>query len=126
MKQLPPSVEFFYSTKVTNGAADREGILFLLDLINIDNQARSQGVSFRLEVFVTSKLSQDEHPDIGIPYHLRRLNTEDISEALGSVEQRKATVCYVCGPPTMTDGLVEFCQGQEGMEASRVLCEKWW
>jgi len=55
-----------------------------------------------------------------------RISRQDIEEALGDVEDRRDTVCYVCGPRQMTDELVETVGKMEGMEAERVLCEKWW
>lgn len=64
----------------------------------------------------------------------RRVNDEDLVKALDGYKQnvfggghdRESTVCYVCGPPQMTDEIVAMLRKQEGMNESRVLCEKWW
>ena len=64
----------------------------------------------------------------------RRITERDLSGALdgwrkpvyGPEHDRQGTVCYVCGPPRMTDEFVAFLSRQEGMSEQRVLCEKWW
>lgn len=55
-----------------------------------------------------------------------RMNDDDLSEALGDVDERTNTVCYVCGVPPMTDWLVQTVRKAGGMEESRVFSEKWW
>lgn len=37
----------------------------------------------------------------------------------------KDTVCYLCGPPKMTDEFVEVLRALLG-EKERVIFEKWW
>lgn len=56
----------------------------------------------------------------------RRFTTEEIVESLGPEAERDGTVAYVCGPPSMTDDVVEALRKAEGMADERVLCEKWW
>lgn len=64
----------------------------------------------------------------------RRIGEADLVRALdgykqspyGAEHDRQRTVCYVCGPPTMTDEVVEFMRHQPRMADDRVLCEKWW
>ncbi|CAK1354245.1 unnamed protein product [Cercospora beticola] len=65
----------------------------------------------------------------------RRFKEEDLVRAVdgyrqesvfGLQHERSGTVCYVCGPPKMTDEVVDFLKGLEGMDERRVLCEKWW
>ena len=36
------------------------------------------------------------------------------------------SVFYVCGPPDMTDELVDNLKQQPNVAEKRVLCEKWW
>ena len=55
-----------------------------------------------------------------------KMRKVEIEEALGPVEERGETVCYVCGPQKMTDEIVEMVGKVQGMDAERVLCEKWW
>jgi NAD(P)H-flavin reductase len=56
----------------------------------------------------------------------RRINKEDLLEALGPVGERGNTVCYICGVPTMTDEFVDITQFADGMVKGNVICEKWW
>jgi hypothetical protein len=56
----------------------------------------------------------------------RRIGDEDVLKALGHVEEREGTVCYVCGVPSMTDHFVDVASKAEGMSVSRVLFERWW
>ena len=89
----------------------------------------------------TTNITKEPHceqnipkPSNGVTRHNRRLAHEDVLKALSpDGEQREPgqrvedTVAYVCGPPKMTDELVELLQKVPGMEGEgRVLCEKWW
>jgi len=62
----------------------------------------------------------------GIFERCGRMTREDLMEALGPVEERNQTLCYVCGPPQLTDWAVHELKNAEGVEDERVLCEKWW
>lgn len=78
-------------------------------------------------VRVTQERSKDlqyvgEHQSI----EFRRFVEKDLETALGPVAERKNTVAYVCGPPTMTDWAVDVLKQSAGMDQERVLCEKWW
>ena len=67
--------------------------------------------------------------DFTIPFHPRRCTVEDdVATAVGNP---RFAVVYVCGVPTMTDDFVTKLTAPQdagglGMEAHRVLCEKWW
>ncbi|EEQ28240.1 conserved hypothetical protein [Microsporum canis CBS 113480] len=61
----------------------------------------------------------------------RRIGVEDLRRAIGENEEiRNGTVCYICGPPSMTDSIAKELQNilgdrkSEGKE--RVFFEKWW
>jgi NAD(P)H-flavin reductase len=45
---------------------------------------------------------------------------------VGNKVEAKSTVFYVCGPPDMTDEIVEFLKAQDAVDPDKVLCEKWW
>lgn len=111
---MPRSVEFIYAAKMTDG-----DILFADRLLHIASARREQ---LKLRFFLTGA---GGHQLRGPAISYRRLTSKDVLEALGESD-REQTVCYVCGPPQMTDELVEFLRGQQGMSADRVLCEKWW
>ena len=82
-------------------------------------------------MFLTSPQSAKTfHPaeeiEKGVPTVRRRLQEGDILESLPSIEARSRMAAYVCGPPLMTDHLVSYLQGLDGVAAERILCEKWW
>lgn len=64
----------------------------------------------------------------------RRMIETDFTRALdgyknsifGAAHDRAGTVAYVCGPPKMTDEIVEFLVKQPGISERQVRCEKWW
>ena len=56
----------------------------------------------------------------------KRIQWDEIQDAIGTPEERKSAVVYVCGPPNMTDEIVGRLKGEEMMPAERVYCEKWW
>ncbi len=56
----------------------------------------------------------------------RRIERSDLIAALGDKEKRDQVLCYVCGPAAMTDAFVKLLREVQGMDANKVLCEKWW
>jgi hypothetical protein len=78
--------------------------------------------------------------DPPINTHFRRITPEDLQTVLVSKkpsieaatgetpaqkeEVENSTVCYICGPPAMTDSFVKVAEGIIGPE--RVFREKWW
>ncbi|CAD6456341.1 71f18f43-9114-4302-9459-ea9e7b9cdc8a [Sclerotinia trifoliorum] len=83
-----------------------------------------------------------------ITIHPRRISPRDIELALSfpptttttteEKEKRKEnqnqnqnqnqTITYICGPPALTDEFTSYIQGLEleGMDAGRIVCERWW
>ena len=62
-------------------------------------------------------------PDMTI--YNRRISKEDVRAAIGG--DVKDAVCYICGPPAMTDELVAAARDVIGeVKKERVFCEKWW
>lgn len=61
-----------------------------------------------------------------IPFEARRMQQEDVLEALGPVSERASTVVYVCAKPDMTDRFVALAKAAEGMREENVMSEKWW
>lgn len=60
-----------------------------------------------------------------IPVYDRRITVEDLYIVIGDgKDERAKTACYVCGPPKMTDELVETLKRVTGNEM--IFCEKWW
>lgn len=68
----------------------------------------------------------------------RRIERDDLRRAVNELDGRdgsgngvemdldKRTVCYVCGPPTMTDRIVAELVGLLRDGEQRVFFEKWW
>lgn len=72
-----------------------------------------------------------EHGKLPNRTFARRIAASDIVRALDGYTKegehdRSGTVCYVCGPPAMTDDFAAHLKQQVGMAEERVLCEKWW
>ena len=61
--------------------------------------------------------------------HARRINRSDLEVAVrgadGSVKADE-TVCYLCGPPRMTDELGDVLTALLGDGQKRLFFEKWW
>ncbi|CZR68480.1 uncharacterized protein PAC_18379 [Phialocephala subalpina] len=120
-------VRFLYSTKELEKAVE---ILFLERLAEIFEMFGTEG---KLELFLTGskETSQEGDGSIEVAGHKvsarrRRITDNDLFEALGPVETRASTVCYICGVPGMTDDFVEKARKVEGMLEENVLFEKWW
>lgn len=125
---IPSQVEFLYSTcppLTDKHNVKPSSILFLPRLTSIAEQHLSQ---VELTLFLTNKkYKKIKDPQALGWFHDRRMAEADWRHALGSdVGVREGTVVYVCGPPGMTDEVVEWFGRQEGMDRGRVFCEKWW
>lgn len=135
--QRPEEIHFLYGTKASleSGEVDAQSILFLprlMDLVAIAEQPRD----VTLSVFLTGLEGWEagERVESGkVPARTwaGRIGERELVGALDGWRRegagsREGTVAFVCGPQRMTDGVVEFLGRQDGMEAGRVLCEKWW
>jgi len=89
---------------------------------------RQSGMDIDLRLHLTGVSKDDIKHAEGLPGHTvaGRVAGSDLDAALGPEDDRSGTVCYVCGPPAMTDSFVDFLSSRSGMDRSRVLCEKWW
>ncbi|OAL67443.1 hypothetical protein A7C99_1307 [Trichophyton rubrum] len=89
------------------------------------NRAKDNTNSLDLQLFLTNSYLENR----GV--HSRRIEAGDLHKAVGgSDELRSGTICYVCGPPVMTDELVKeletFIGSEDDKTRKRVLYEKWW
>lgn len=122
---MPAVVHFLYVTRVRSTYTTRN-VLFLGDLLHIATARPNQ---FKLHLFFSghpSRVLMEE----ALPrerFEPRRLLDGDVLGLLGDdINERKKTVCYICGPPLLTDHLVGLLKEQEGISEERVMCEKWW
>lgn len=117
-------VRFLYSVRLSKTEDGRsEEILFLERLRELLGKLGDEG-SFKLFVTGGGDAGKDDAQALGA--ERRRIQKSDLEDALGSVGVREGTVCYVCGVPGMTDEFVDVASRAEGMDARRVLSEKWW
>jgi NAD(P)H-flavin reductase len=122
--QMPAEVRFLYTVRQPEAGQD---ILFLSRLHSIAQSLPTK--QFRLQLHLTGA---PPSPMADVPIvpratvHHRRVIHSDLLEALGKAEDRAGVVCYICGPPAITDDFVSVLRQAEGMEEERVLCEKWW
>lgn len=134
-------VEFFYTCRLPS-SGDLQSILFLDRLHDIFSkvhaeQTESSRGSKKLSLHITGaipgnqrrtyeKAVQEYGFDDWTRVHERRFTHQELISSLGPEENRGGTVAYVCGPPSMTDEVIDALRGAEGMSDERVLCEKWW
>lgn len=126
LEDLPFDIQFLYTLRHP-GKAGVGDILFLERLRSIFGGGKVKG---RLLLYLTpggekagmsGKLDGED-----LAYQGRRVTKEDILEVLGPLEERRVTVCYICGVPTMTDEFVKVAQEVDGMDPQHVLFERWW
>jgi hypothetical protein len=137
-QNLSLEVRLLYSTKVPYGDLEIQKFLFLPRIVELARNRR-----LFLELFLTGSSdanriefgsmligglmsgSDQKYPS---PIKLRRqrIATEDLRVAAGDREMRATSVFYVCGPPEMTDGIVQQLHETDGIAPERVFCEKWW
>jgi len=123
---LPFEIKFLYSLRDPGEERTGDSVLFLERLVKIFNKLGNGG---SLQVFLTGGKKGDGVIDSNeneITYRGRRIETKDLSQALGPAEERNGTVVYICGVPDMTDEFVKAAKDAEGMDERHVLCEKWW
>lgn len=121
----PITIQFMYTSKIPRHGLD--SILFLPRLRKLFASSASFGWSLNLYLTGISPSSNPLSRTEGIQsIHPRRINHEDLIQALGPASERSRVVAYVCGPDAMTDEFLQVIRIQEGIAANRVLCEKWW
>lgn len=102
----------------------------------MDLVAAAESVDVTLNLFLTGSgdAGRIEHGKLPNRTFAGRVQHADLLSALDGYSRqnhdlnthRAGTVCYVCGPPQMTDDFVEFLSQQRGIRREHVLCEKWW
>lgn len=91
----------------------------------------------QLQLYVTQSSSQGDADDAaaafsdslppGVACHQGRITTAQLQTALEGLRQQpsQGVDAYVCGPPQMTDDVVEQLKGL-GLPAADIRTEKWW
>lgn len=122
-----PDVRFLYASKLPQ-SGHLADIVFLDRITRLFGEGRVRG---EVKLYVTTAagntatVSQETRHINGarVEVRPRRLTLADVEAAIGS-EDHEGTVVYVCGPPTMTDELVEKLAAV--IDPRRVLTERWW
>lgn len=137
----PSTIHILYTSRLPHGhetlPADEvlDQVLFLRRLRQILlSQETSHRLQISLDLFLTNVAPSSDLLTSGSPsditIHSSRISDSDLRFAVGSKENGLdpcETVCYVCGPPAMTDSIVERLQGMLGEDAEkRIFFEKWW
>lgn len=123
------TVRLLYSAKrERDQQGNAEEILFEKRLKDIAEEWRDvKDVDYQYTLFETGgRQTQEEKTAGNITTRFRRINHNDLFEAIGPEETRDRTVVYVCGLPAMTDEFVDLLRKTPGLDEKRVLCEKWW
>lgn len=134
--QRPDNIRILYTTrlpqheKTTEQGLDQ--ILFLPRLRQMVQSQKTHQSRVSLDLFLTNLQPSADllSAPSDIVIHSSRIRDGDLQSAIGNRDSdpsSKDTVCYVCGPPAMTDSIVERLKGMlgEGGE-KRVFFEKWW
>ncbi|KAL6809939.1 hypothetical protein J3E69DRAFT_350600 [Trichoderma sp. SZMC 28015] len=118
-------VRFIYASKLPR-SGKLSDIVFLDRITSLFGEGKVKG---EVKLFVTATgnaVSQETTASINgaqVEVLPRRLTMGDVEAAIGDREDQ-GTVVYVCGPPTMTDELVEKLAAI--VDPQRVLTERWW
>ncbi|OAX77813.1 hypothetical protein ACJ72_07885 [Emergomyces africanus] len=155
---LPHSstIHLLYSTRLPTIPGNGEDIskhldqiLFLSRLRNIlDSQQQKQHghthhggdeiLQLHLHLHITNLHEIPQNPPSNFALYNRRISTLDLHEVIGGKREAVRdlcnskggrTVCYICGPPDMTDKFVADAEGVLGAGVGRdksVFFEKWW
>ncbi|PTB51056.1 hypothetical protein M431DRAFT_93578 [Trichoderma harzianum CBS 226.95] len=117
-------VRFIYASKLPR-SGKLSDIVFLDRITSLFGEGKVKG---EVKLFVTAAgnaISQETTSINGAQVEVRprRLTMADVEAAIGD-RLDQGTVVYVCGPPTMTDELVEKLAVI--VDPQRVLTERWW
>ncbi|KAF4626255.1 hypothetical protein G7Y89_g11901 [Cudoniella acicularis] len=115
-------VRFLYS--VRDPGIDGLGKVLFLERLRKCIQALGEKGSLKL--FLTSPKGKKTLVQEEIDVQRGRMTKDNLVQALGSVEERKNTVMYICGVPGMVDEFVDVAGSLEGMRCENVMFEKWW
>lgn len=127
-------VLIFYASKMPRQGGLNQ-ILFVRRIAALFSEGRING-EFKLYLSGDSKdlqrldLSRRVHNVLGTNIDVRvgRLSGLDLSRSLKD-KQQCSNICYICGPPSMTDDLSQSLisdRSELGTMPTQVITEKWW
>ncbi|KAI9817873.1 MAG: hypothetical protein M1827_000992 [Pycnora praestabilis] len=119
VQQMPEEVVFLYTLRTPGPRTASSDILFLPRLQGLTESTGPMRLD--LQLFLTGDGVITHDKSLGDLVKYRRINRDDLLQAIGDEGSRDEVVAYVCGPPAMTDEFVDTLKGVEKME-NRVLC----
>ncbi|KAL5044753.1 hypothetical protein BDW71DRAFT_198659 [Aspergillus fruticulosus] len=131
------TIHILYSSKLPESASPESALDQILFLPRLREIVRSQSQFQRLRIALDLFLSnaQDQSSSLlsqspgDLAIHPRRINREDLARTIAGTDSKyppQGTVCYVCGPPQMTDEVVDIVTELLNGQKDRVFFEKWW
>jgi NAD(P)H-flavin reductase len=131
------NIHILYSSKLPESTTPEtalDQILFLRRLREIvRSQSQFQRLRIALDLFLSNLQDQSSpllhQPPEDLTIHPRRINRDDLSRTVTGTDSKYSsdnTVCYVCGPPQMTDEVVDIVTELLNGRKDRVFFEKWW
>ena len=134
--QTPDTIHILYTSRLPRGETMQERLDQVLFLPRLRQIVRSQETSHRLRMSLDLFLT-DVDPSVDLVsaasdmvIHSARIGDRDLRSAVSNKDggtSSEDTVCYVCGPPQMTDSIVERLKGMLGEGGDkRIFFEKWW
>ncbi|KKK19443.1 hypothetical protein P175DRAFT_0511810 [Aspergillus ochraceoroseus IBT 24754] len=131
------NIRFLYSSKLPEASTPERALDQILFLPRLRQILRSQSQSHRLQItldlFLTnlhdppSPLLVQRPEDLTI--HPRRINRDDLQRTIVGTDIQftpQDTVCYVCGPPEMTDEVIKTLGELLDGRKEQIIFEKWW
>ncbi|KAL4865689.1 hypothetical protein BDV12DRAFT_187975 [Aspergillus spectabilis] len=130
-------INILYSSKLPEASSPESALNQILFLQRLREIVRSQSQSHRLRItlslFLTNLEDQSSplliQPPKDLTIHPRRINHNDLRKTVSGTNGKfspSETVCYVCGPPQMTDETVNTVTNLLNGQKDRVFFEKWW
>ncbi|KAL3434314.1 hypothetical protein BDV09DRAFT_195973 [Aspergillus tetrazonus] len=131
------NIHILYSSKLPESTTPEtalDQILFLRRLREIvRSQSQFQRLRIALDLFLSNLQDQSSallrQPPEDLTIHTRRINRDDLARTVTGTDSKYSpdnTVCYVCGPPQMTDEVVGIVTELLNGRKDRVFFEKWW
>ncbi|KAL2808375.1 hypothetical protein BJX63DRAFT_424678 [Aspergillus granulosus] len=131
------NIHVLYSSKLPENATPETALSQIPFLPRLREIVRSQEQSHRLRIslnlFLTNNHDQSSALPAQSPQDLaiqsRRIGRADLQRTVSGKDSQFApneTVCYVCGPPQMTDELVDILSDLLDGQKDRIYFEKWW
>ncbi|KAI9376007.1 hypothetical protein BJX61DRAFT_539320 [Aspergillus egyptiacus] len=131
------NIHVLYSAKLPDATTQESALDQILFLPRLREIVRSQSHHDRLHITLNlflSNLDDESSPLLAqspkdLTIHARRINQDDLRKVISGSDLKFSpteTVCYVCGPPQMTDEVVSTLGGLLNGQKERIYFEKWW